>query len=484
MKIAIITVEPSGFVCKELVTAFQKAGHSAVVLNPHDAVIEIDAAGKIFIEDQETTDIDYALPRMSESEAELKDSFMEVLKQQGVKFFNSPVAMMAASDKIKTQLILSRAGIKMPKTIMVGKIDGLNKAVESLGGEFPLIVKTVKGTHGVGVVKVDSHEALVSVCQLLHKLGESFMLQQFVKHEESRRIMWCQDEVLAVINRTIPAGDFRSNAAQGSTLSVIEPTEAELAMAKNVAEMFDLKLSAIDYILQEDGTCLVFEVNGSPGFEAMQKVVDYNVAEQIVTSLTKGIAEASTNDNDSEVQIELSQEDKIKEDEEVLMAAEPEEDEVSTTDKIENDEPKNDEDEQIEIGFVVPVNIRSLDVDGVEARVDTGAKTSSIHADSVIINDDKISFDRHGTTYRMPLVREANIKGRDGAPNTKRPVIKLDLYINGKLLKDIEFTLVDRKKLDYEIIIGRNALADSGIIINTDTANKTSPEKLDSPSDE
>jgi len=103
----------------------------------------------------------------------------------------------------------------------------------------------------------------------------------------------------------------------------------------------------------------------------------------------------------------------------------------------------------------------------MKARIDTGAETSSLG----VINqkpferDGKkwISFavqDRDNgklTEFEEPVVRIASIK-RHGAEDQKRPVVKLKIVL-GKVEMKRQFTLADRSKYTFPVLIGRNVLS-------------------------
>jgi hypothetical protein len=107
-----------------------------------------------------------------------------------------------------------------------------------------------------------------------------------------------------------------------------------------------------------------------------------------------------------------------------------------------------------------------------DARLDTGATTTSIHA--VNISD----FTRDGKKWvRFSLVdpetqekkqlertlkRIASIK-RHGTEDQKRPVVKLKLKM-GPVEKVCEVSLTDRSQFEYPVLIGRNFLSGIGMV--------------------
>lgn len=112
----------------------------------------------------------------------------------------------------------------------------------------------------------------------------------------------------------------------------------------------------------------------------------------------------------------------------------------------------------------------------VRAKLDTGAKTSSIHAGELE------TFQRGGETWvrfetrdrrrnngdrytiERPLLRTAKVK-RHGRPSKVRPVIELDFCLNHRLYT-AEFTLTDRGGFNYPVLLGRRML-EQGVLVDS-----------------
>ena len=141
----------------------------------------------------------------------------------------------------------------------------------------------------------------------------------------------------------------------------------------------------------------------------------------------------------------------------------------------------------IEHAVLFPANVQ------LKAKLDTGAKTSSINAADIKyftrrgkqwIRFNLTTFKNKSVTIEQPVYRSATIKRHFGKYQ-QRPVIKLDICIGG-IRKNLGVTLVDRSGLNYQLLIGRNFLArdilvDSGQTFQLDpvlcaTTKQTSKE--------
>ncbi len=108
----------------------------------------------------------------------------------------------------------------------------------------------------------------------------------------------------------------------------------------------------------------------------------------------------------------------------------------------------------VEEVVVLPWNVKLL------ARIDTGAATSSVDARDIRIKDNTVQFKifepGEGHAVTLPIVRWGTVRTSEG--DARRPVVRLQLCIGSQLLSTT-VNLNDRLKMEYALLIGRNALA-------------------------
>ena len=125
-------------------------------------------------------------------------------------------------------------------------------------------------------------------------------------------------------------------------------------------------------------------------------------------------------------------------------------------------------------GWVENVRIQNLNFN-VKAKLDTGAKTSSIHAKDIELfsKDDKkwvrfalVLRDSEDTVHELKLekklIRRVRIKSQDDKDDS-RYVVMLDVCFNGRTYST-EFTLSDRDEFIYDVLIGRRFLKRTAIV--------------------
>ena len=126
------------------------------------------------------------------------------------------------------------------------------------------------------------------------------------------------------------------------------------------------------------------------------------------------------------------------------------------------------------IGRLESINLPDLALEGIEVKVDTGAKTSSLHVNNIVKYNEKgkphIKFDIHPdihnverlVTCKAAVFDMRSIKSSNGE-SERRYVIKTVIDL-GKASWPIEITLTDRSDMSYLMLLGREALSDKFLV--------------------
>ena len=123
------------------------------------------------------------------------------------------------------------------------------------------------------------------------------------------------------------------------------------------------------------------------------------------------------------------------------------------------------------VGAVELVHIESADIK-LKARIDTGAETTSIHAEDIqLIEKDGRRYVRfvlidpargERVQQELRLRRRVLIKQSYG-PDERRYVVRMWLTL-GNTRSRVDVNLSDRTNFQYPLLIGRNFLTDSLIV--------------------
>lgn len=158
--------------------------------------------------------------------------------------------------------------------------------VENLGG-FPIILKRIDASHGIGVYKIQDLDQLAEQILDFEKLNCEYVLQEYIKSaNQTARLIVLGEQVIDSLIYQANAGDFISNYgehpnAQPQTFSPeVEDTAVRATKALN------LEFAGIDMSFGAEGN-FVLEVNFPCNFLRAQKLSGKNIAYQLVEYLVQ-----------------------------------------------------------------------------------------------------------------------------------------------------------------------------------------------------
>ena len=352
-----------------------------------------------------------------------KDSWLDVvssLEKHSICVVNSRQSINICTDKYRTSLRLADYGIKQPKTVLVNDPEKAVLAFDKLDSKFPVIMKTLRGSKGVGVLFVESEKSLDSIVQLIYKQDEDtdLLLQEYIPTDYDVRVLVLGGKVLATMKRPVIEGDFRSNVSQGSKPEKIKLTEIEIEASLLAAKAVNGVWTAVDFIPsknREKDPPFVIEVNSSPGTEGIEEASGQNISKEII-------------------QFFANKKNWIK---------------VPS-----------------ECGYKEVVSIKPFGE--IVAKFDTGnSGMSVIHADNMKVIGKQVKWSLLGKTITSDIIRkeEISVGGlRDYDEN--RFVIKLDVEFLGGMY-ETEFTL-DNREDRTPILFDREFMSRVNVMVNPD----------------
>lgn len=284
MKIAILSNGNANYSTKRLVEEAEKRGHKATVIKYKNCYISLDEKSpKVFYKGDKLSGFDAIIPRISNSMTKYGCAIVRQFEMQGVWTASSSIAITRARDKLRSQQILTKAGVDTPKTLVSRNTADIDDLLEQIG--LPVIIKLATGTHGNGVVLADTKKAAKSALQafyLYNEDGTNILLQEYVKESAGTdiRAFVVGSRVVASMQRQSLDDDFRSNLHKGGLGTSIKLTDEEKKLAIRAAKAMGLHIAGVDLMRSDKGP-LVLEVNASPGF-GIERVTGRDVASKII----------------------------------------------------------------------------------------------------------------------------------------------------------------------------------------------------------
>ncbi len=202
------------------------------------------------------------------------------LVSSGVPVLNPPRALEAAVDKYLACCRMDAAGLPVPPTIACENADDALAAFDELGRD--VVVKPLFGSEGKGITRVTDPDIAYRVFKSLERLGSVLYVQKFIAHDGfDTRAFVLGDRMLAAMRRRHDS-DWRTNVARGATGEPTELSPAESDLALRAARAVGAVIAGVDILHGRDGHSYVLEVNAVPGWRALARVTDRDVAADVL----------------------------------------------------------------------------------------------------------------------------------------------------------------------------------------------------------
>jgi len=222
------------------------------------------------------------LPRGSLEQVIFRIDALHVLAAHGVRCVNTPRAIERTVDKSWTGALLARAGVPTPPTIVCERYDDAMQAFDRLGGD--IVVKPLFGAMGNGIVRVEDRDLAHRVFRALELERTAFYLQRTVAPAGRRdlRALVVAGEVAGAMERVTDS--WRANIARGARPLPVALSEAQVGLALAASAAVGADVAGVDLLVAPDGEIVVPEVNGIPGWQALQSVCEDDLTARIVRS--------------------------------------------------------------------------------------------------------------------------------------------------------------------------------------------------------
>ena len=288
MKIAILSRGPQNHATRSLSEAARTAGHTAEILDPFGFYLHIGGADKpITYHGEPVTDFDVIIPRLSRTTAQYGAEVVAHFEWVGVPVINRAKAIAAARHKFRSLRILAQHGLPIPPSLAVGSAAFLENAVAEMG-DYPFILKPFYGTHGRGMMLLDTPTSLTSTVEALCELHHDYIIQSFIKEADGVdiRVLVIDGEVIAAMKRSAPPGEFRANIHKGALGAAVTLPQEYIRLAIKSTAAFGLEVAGVDLLETNEGP-VILEVNPSPGFEELESVTGISIARLIIKFAAK-----------------------------------------------------------------------------------------------------------------------------------------------------------------------------------------------------
>ncbi len=117
------------------------------------------------------------------------------------------------------------------------------------------------------------------------------------------------------------------------------------------------------------------------------------------------------------------------------------------------------------IGYIENVDLPELELFDLDAKIDTGADSSSIHCDEITVEGEMVSFllhdevheAYHGKKITLPIYKTKRVKSSNGK-SEERIFIKTSIKL-GCRTYEAEISLSNRENMKYPMLVGRRFMS-------------------------
>lgn len=291
MKIAVLSRNTKLYSTRRLVEAIEQRGHESMVIDHLKCDLVMDEDGpSVFYNGRSIEDVDAIIPRIGASVTFYGTAVVRQFEMKKVFSALDSLAITRSRDKLRSLQILSRSGVKMPKTAFTNYSKDENKILSHIG-DAPVVIKLLEGTQGLGVVLAETNKAAKSVVEAFESLKTRVILQEFIEEAGGAdiRAFVVDGQVVGAMKRQGKEGEFRSNLHRGGNANIIKLSRAEKATALKAAKCMGLAIAGVDMLESRRGP-MVLEVNSSPGLEGIETATGIDIAGKIIEYVERGTA--------------------------------------------------------------------------------------------------------------------------------------------------------------------------------------------------
>ena len=347
-------------------------------------------------------------------------ALLSTFEKAGAFMINNRDGMLTCDNKMSTYITFNQNGIRTPKTSIINNEESVQDAHKRIGGKFPVIVKTITGTQGIGVSIVNDYKSMISVIQSLWKFNADLLIQEFLEMDFDIRTIVVDGVIIASTKRIKPKEDFRSNIHRGADSEPYVLSDDEKKLILDAYRTTGAYMVGVDHTIV-DGKAYILECNGSPGIGS-----------------NFGNGNGKTTTNERLIEKVLDHVGKVKSRF------------VGSTQTA---------------GFVERLDIVGLGPYRAKFDTGNGTKASMFHVDKLEIKGKIAKWERDGKKFTNNIIGVSHPVHVDTID--KRPIVLVDIKFNNTLYKDVPIGLTTRDSRST-FLINRELLTRFKVAVNPD----------------
>ncbi|HEY5695436.1 MAG TPA: hypothetical protein VIQ80_01225, partial [Candidatus Saccharimonadales bacterium] len=165
MRIGLLVPQTKTYNERRFIEEARLKGHSVKVIRYLECYANISKnSPEVYYRGKSLKDLDVIVPLISIVSTDFGVALIRQFEMMNIPTMIGSLALSRARDKVRQAQIFSRRGIDSPRTAFTNHAADAGALVNMVGG-VPLIVKTIKGSSGNGVMLLESRKSAVSTIE-------------------------------------------------------------------------------------------------------------------------------------------------------------------------------------------------------------------------------------------------------------------------------------------------------------------------------
>jgi len=257
----------------------------SVLAAPVDGLrfVHKESENNVVYKDTDLTEFDAVYFRTGDEDKMFSEHIAEILNNAGVVTQCGKDSFAYEANKFYSMKILAENGVNVPKSVYTISPETAVRAADEI--EYPVIMKTIGGAGGEGVMRASGKNELKPVMDTMKAFEQDICLQDYKEHDGTdNRIIVIGDHVTGY-RRSSSGDEWRSNIAEGGSRKKAEITDKIRETALTAARSMGFDICGCDIIDMDEGL-YVLEVNGAFGLnESINEIAGEDIISGIVERL-------------------------------------------------------------------------------------------------------------------------------------------------------------------------------------------------------
>jgi len=203
-----------------------------------------------------------------------------IAQAQGVKIFSSPDKIMRLIDRLSCTVMLRKAGLPMPDTVVT---EDINEAIDSVNRFSSAVFKPLFSTKARGMIVIDADNPVSQIKSEIEQFQSEHQMMYIQKKVnlpgQDLGLVFLGGQYLGTYARVNQSGTWNTTINSGGRYEKASPSKEIISIAQQAQDLFSMDFTTVDIAETENGP-IVFEVSAFGGFQGALDGIGIKAAEQ------------------------------------------------------------------------------------------------------------------------------------------------------------------------------------------------------------